>query len=98
MDAPVWEAPVGPGTPAGIPVSSSMPASTVDTAPDVEAPARTLSTTSAESIRLRTFASGTIDALAPGELAQRARPEEALDLLVDPADRLNLAVLVDRAR
>jgi hypothetical protein len=36
-------------------------------------------------------------ALLAGQPARAADVEEALDLLVDPADRLHLAVLVDRA-
>ena len=37
------------------------------------------------------------DALIAGQTRQAAGVEEPLDLLVDPADRLNLAMLIDRA-
>ena len=44
-----------------------------------------------------TLAKGMITPLLAGQPACLAQAEKALDLLVDPADRLHFAELVDRA-
>src|SRR5262245_9263340 len=74
-----------------------MPSSIERTAQTWKAPRRAASTTSSASIRCRTFVAGTITPCSP--VRPRAlQAAKTFDLVRDAADRLHVAVLVDRAR
>ena len=88
---------VVPVSPAGMPVRISIPWSIVSTAKIRKWPSAAAATTSARSIRCLTLAAGNYHPLLAGQASGLTDIEKTLDLLVDPTDRLNPAMLVDRS-